>query len=268
MNNEWSATRGTSRPKHAVYLSRDTSKATILASVSTRAEESHVALNHPCRDTHSVQFWGKFGMKRNILQWKKIRGYVSESVGTFPLLSGTKIDLESLFFYCFEICWCACKWGVHLRDTFVFQFILREACWSSAPEGTSALNCSSAWACDLVYHAMKSVVYFASLETLSKHVHFCFRVSTRKTPRTTADLWSISFPMRADSPSLTPFQSFSMHRKFCCLPALQRMRFEHCVRLGASKSLSLFCPFRKSPHVETLNSVAPFCYYILRSYNS
>lgn len=43
-------------------------------------------------------------MKRNILQWKKIRGYVSESVGTFPLLSGTKIGLESLFFYCFEIC--------------------------------------------------------------------------------------------------------------------------------------------------------------------
>lgn len=117
----------------------------------------------------------------------------------------------------------------------------------------SAVNCSSAWACDLVYCAMKSVVYFASLETLSKYTHFCFRVSTRKTPRMTADLWSISFPTRADSPSLTPFQSFSMRRRFCCLPALQRMRFEHCVRLGASKSLFLVYPFRKYPCSETLN---------------
>lgn len=84
---------------------------------------------------------------------------------------------------------------------------------------------------------------FASLETVSNYMHFRVCVSNRKTPERTAERWSISFPMKVDSPSRTPCQSFLMRRKFCYLQALQKMRFEHCFQLGASKSLSLLSSF-------------------------
>lgn len=51
-------------------------------------------------------------------------------------------------------------------------FVLHEAYFSSMLELTSALSCLFAWACDLVYYATKSFVYFASLETVPKYMHF------------------------------------------------------------------------------------------------
>lgn len=173
--------------------------------------------------------------------------------------------------FCFKI-WYMClssddasKWGAHSGGTSVFHFVLCEACFS-ALELTSALSCLSAWACDLVYHTMKSVVYFVSLETVSKYMHFCFCVSNRKTPEMTTELWSISFPMKADSPSLTPFRNFLTHRKFSYLQALQKMRFEHCSLLNASKSLLLlrWLTCSVNTYLETPNLMAPFYDYILR----
>lgn len=156
------------------------------------------------------------------------------------------------------------KWGAHLGETFVFHFVLCEACFSSPWELASALSCLLACTCDLVYRAVNSAVYFASLETVSNYLQFCVCVSNRKTPEMTAELWSTSFPTRADSPSRTPFPSFLMHRKFCYLQALQKMRFEPCFQLGASKSLSLLYSFGKYPSLEMLNLVASFYHYILR----
>lgn len=53
MNNERSATRGTSAPKHTVYLSRDTSKTACVGFwESVGVEKGIVAPNQPRKDIH------------------------------------------------------------------------------------------------------------------------------------------------------------------------------------------------------------------------
>lgn len=135
-----------------------------------------VALNQPCKDMHSVQFRGNFRLKRNILQWERIRGYESDSTGIFPLLNGTIPALHCLFFgfffFCPEICYVclshgsACRQGACLGEIFALHCVLCQACFSSTSELPSALSCSFARA--LGIRATESVAYFVSLETVSK----------------------------------------------------------------------------------------------------
>lgn len=148
--------------------------------------------------------------------------------------------------------------GPILGETLVFHFTLCDACcpqlgswpllWASALHGPVTL-------CIVQENLLFILLLLRLFLNICIFVFFVF-ISTRKTPQTTTDRWSISFPMRVDSPSLTPFQSFLMHRKFCYLQALQKMRFEHCFQLGASKSLLLLFLFSKYPYLETLNSMA------------
>lgn len=63
------------------------------------AEESHVSLNHPCRDTHSVPFRGSFRLERNILQRKKIRGCFRERWNFSPLKWNKDWPGESFYFF-------------------------------------------------------------------------------------------------------------------------------------------------------------------------
>ena len=261
MNNEWSATRGTSGPKHTVHLPTGGSKAAHWLSEHVRQKKATLLWTshaNTCIQCNSEEIL-------NILQWRKIRGCDSESAGIFS--SYMEQRLTWTVFFCFEFAHapeqrCACTWGAHL-EIFIFHFILCEACFSSTLELTSALSCLFAWA--LTSHIMQQNQLFILL-LLPLFLNICIFVFVfnRKTPQMTIDLWSISFPMRVDSPSLTPFQSFLMHRKFCYLQALQKMRFEHCFQLGASESVLLLYPFAWCPYLETLNSIAAFYSYILR----
>lgn len=96
MNNEWSATRGTSGPKHTVRLPTDGSKAACWLSEHVRQKKatslwtSHA---NTCIQYNSEEI-------SNILRWQKIRGCDSESAGVF--FSDVGQRLTWTVFFCVE----------------------------------------------------------------------------------------------------------------------------------------------------------------------
>lgn len=162
----------------------------------------------------------------------------------FSFLNGTIPGLHCLFFvfFCFfALRFVMCAWAmvapagrvpVWERSLLCTVFCVRLA----FPQLQS---CPLLWAARLprpwVSGQLNQLLILCLWRLFLNRCIFWFCVSNRKTPEKTVELWSISFPTKADSPSLTPSQSFLMHRKFCCLQALRKMRFEHCFQLGALK---------------------------------